>query len=151
MPNSTPETRVTGVTGNIVRVESEAPIMKNSVAFVHVGNAQLKGEVLRVQDRRADLQIFEETQGVRVGAQVTLTKELLSATLGPGLLGMVYDGLQSSRPSPNEMGFSSCAASQYPRWIWRRNGPLYPAASRVSACAPVTPSARCRNAASSTK
>jgi len=53
----------TGVTGNIVRVESEAPIMKNSVAFVHVGNAQLKGEVLRVQDRRADLQIFEETQG----------------------------------------------------------------------------------------
>jgi V/A-type H+/Na+-transporting ATPase subunit A len=95
MPNSTPETRVTGVTGNIVRVESEAPIMKNSVAFVHVGNAQLKGEVLRVQDRRADLQIFEETQGVRVGAQVTLTKELLSATLGPGLLGMVYDGLQN--------------------------------------------------------
>src|SRR5258708_19685987 len=95
MPNSTPETRVTGVTGNIVRVESEAPIMKNSVAFVHVGNAQLKGEVLRVQDRRADLQIFEETQGVRVGAQVTLTKELLSATLGPGLLGMVYDGLQT--------------------------------------------------------
>jgi V/A-type H+/Na+-transporting ATPase subunit A len=95
MPNSTPETRVTGVTGNIVRVESEAPIMKNSVAFVRVGNAQLKGEVLRVQDRRADLQIFEETQGVRVGAQVTLTKELLSATLGPGLLGMVYDGLQN--------------------------------------------------------
>jgi V/A-type H+/Na+-transporting ATPase subunit A len=95
MPNSTPETRVTGVTGNIVRVEIEAPIMKNSVAFVHVGNAQLKGEVLRVQDRRADLQIFEETQGVRVGAQVTLTKGLLSATLGPGLLGMVYDGLQN--------------------------------------------------------
>ena len=95
MPNSTPETRVTGVTGNIVRIESEASIMKNSVAFVHVGDAQLKGEVLRVQGRRADLQIFEETQGVRVGAQVTLTKELLSATLGPGLLGMVYDGLQN--------------------------------------------------------
>src|SRR5258707_13755652 len=95
MPNSTPETRVTGVTGNIVRIESEAPIMKNSVAFVHVGNARLKGEVLRVQDGRADLQIFEETQGVRVGAQVTLTSEMLSATLGPGLLGMVYDGLQN--------------------------------------------------------
>ena len=95
MPNSTPETRVIGVTGNIVRIESEAPIMKNSVAFVQVGSAQLKGEVLRVKDRRADLQIFEETQGVRVGAQVTLTGDLLSATLGPGLLGMVYDGLQN--------------------------------------------------------
>jgi V/A-type H+/Na+-transporting ATPase subunit A len=95
MSNSTPETRVIGITGNIVRIESDAPIMKNSVAFVHVGNAQLKGEVLRVQNRHADLQIFEETQGVRVGARVTLTMELLSATLGPGLLGMVYDGLQN--------------------------------------------------------
>lgn len=95
MPNSTPEVRVIGVTGNIVSIESDAPIMKNSVAFVHVGDAQLKGEVLRVQGRRADLQIFEETQGVHVGDRVALTTEMLSATLGPGLLGMVYDGLQN--------------------------------------------------------
>ena len=86
MPNSTAEARVIGVTGNIVRIESEAPITKNAVAFVHVGDAQLKGEVLRVQDRHADLQIFEETQGLQVGAQVTLTEEMLSAVLGP-LLG----------------------------------------------------------------
>jgi V/A-type H+-transporting ATPase subunit A len=83
------------VTGNIVSIESDAPIMKNSVAFVQVGEAQLKGEVLRVQGRSADLQIFEETQGVRVGDRVALTTEMLSATLGPGLLGMVYDGLQN--------------------------------------------------------
>ena len=95
MPNSTPEARVIGVTGNIVSIESDAPIMKNSVAFVQVGDAQLKGEVLRVQGRRADLQIFEETQGVRVGDRVALTTEMLSANLGPGLLGMVYDGLQN--------------------------------------------------------
>jgi len=95
MPNSTPEARVIGVIGNIVSIESDAPIMKNSVAFVQVGDAQLKGEVLRVQGRRADLQIFEETQGVRVGDRVALTTEMLSATLGPGLLGMVYDGLQN--------------------------------------------------------
>jgi V/A-type H+/Na+-transporting ATPase subunit A len=95
MPDSTPEARVIGLTGNIVRIASEAPLTKNAVAFVHVGDARLKGEVLRVRDGRADLQIFEETQGVRVGAPVTLTDGLLSATLGPGLLGMVYDGLQN--------------------------------------------------------
>src|SRR5262249_36997867 len=89
------EARVIGVTGNIVRIASDAPITKNAVAFVHVGDAQLKGEVLRVQDRHADLQIFEETQGLEIGAPVTLTEEMLSATLGPGLLGMVYDGLQN--------------------------------------------------------
>jgi V/A-type H+-transporting ATPase subunit A len=95
MPTSTPEARVVGVTGNIVSVESDAPLMKNSIAFVHTGDASLKGEVLRVQGRRADLQIFEETQGVRVGDRVELTTQMLSATLGPGLLGMIYDGLQN--------------------------------------------------------
>jgi V/A-type H+-transporting ATPase subunit A len=86
---------VVGVTGNIVGVESDAPLMKNAIAFVHTGEASLKGEVLRVQGRRADLQIFEETQGVRVGDRVELTTQMLSATLGPGLLGMIYDGLQN--------------------------------------------------------
>ena len=95
MPTSTPEARVVGVTGNIVSVESDAPLMKNSIAFVHTGDASLKGEVLRVHGRRADLQIFEETQGVRVGDRVELTSQMLSATLGPGLLGMIYDGLQN--------------------------------------------------------
>jgi V/A-type H+-transporting ATPase subunit A len=78
-----------------VSVESNAPLMKNSIAFVHTGDASLKGEILRVQGRRADLQIFEETQGVRVGDRVELTTRMLSATLGPGLLGMIYDGLQN--------------------------------------------------------
>jgi hypothetical protein len=54
MPTSTPEARVVGVTGNIVSVESDAPLMKNSIAFVHTGDASLKGEVLRVLGRRAD-------------------------------------------------------------------------------------------------
>src|SRR5262249_40181371 len=95
MPTSTAEGRVAGVTGNIVTIESDAPMMKNSIIYVDVGDARLKGEVLRVQGRHADAQIFEETQGVRVGNPVEITAEMLSATLGPGLLGMVYDGLQN--------------------------------------------------------
>jgi V/A-type H+-transporting ATPase subunit A len=51
--------------------------------------------VLRVQGPRADTQIFEETQGVRAGDEVEITRGMLSAVLGPGLLGMVYDGLQN--------------------------------------------------------
>jgi len=90
-----PETSVAGITGNIVNIESNAPMMKNSIIFVRLGDAQLKGEVLRVTGRRADAQMYEETQGVRVGDAVDLTGQMLPATLGPGLLGMVYDGLQS--------------------------------------------------------
>jgi V/A-type H+-transporting ATPase subunit A len=67
---------------------------KNEVVYVDRGGTALRGEVLRVQGTRADVQVFEDTRGIRVGDAVRLSGELLSATLGPGLLGRLYDGLQ---------------------------------------------------------
>ncbi len=92
----TGEALVTGVNGNVVTLEAdEGSIIKNEVAYVCVGEQRLKAEVLRIHGRTADLQVFEETEGVRVGDRVEFSGELLSATLGPGLLGTVYDGLQN--------------------------------------------------------
>ncbi len=87
-----------GVRENLITVESDAPIIKNEVAYTHLGDRGLKSEVLRVRGRRADLQVFEPTGGLRVGDRVTLTGELLSVSLGPGLLGQVFDGLQNPLP-----------------------------------------------------
>ena len=88
--------KVLGVNGNIVRIElSGGTIMKNEVAFVVVGEERLKAEVLRVHGNEADLQVFEETHGVRYGDDVELTGQMLSVSLGPGLLGTIYDGLQN--------------------------------------------------------
>lgn len=96
MPVSTAKAQVTAVNGNIVSIEvPDGDIMKNEVGYVCVGHQRLKAEVLRVYGREADLQVFEDTQGVRVGDVVDLTHQMLSATLGPGLLGMVFDGLQN--------------------------------------------------------
>ena len=94
-PNLISEARVIGVAGNIVSIESDGPIMKNEVAYVHVGDESLKAEVLRVFGQTADMQVFEDTGGVQVGDRVELTKEMLPAFLGPGLLGTVFDGLQN--------------------------------------------------------
>jgi V/A-type H+-transporting ATPase subunit A len=46
----------------------------------------------------ADLQVFEETRGLKVGDQVEFRDAMLSVTLGPGLLGQIYDGLQNPLP-----------------------------------------------------
>ena len=87
---------VIGVNGNIVTIEThQGAIMKNEVAYVVVGEERLKAEVLRIYGRVADLQVFEETDGVRYGDRVELTGELLSVNLGPGLLGVIFDGLQN--------------------------------------------------------
>jgi V/A-type H+-transporting ATPase subunit A len=79
----------------VVGLDAGAAVRKNEVAHVLVGPDRLKSEVLRIRGREADLQVFEDTRGVRVGDTVEFSGELLAATLGPGLLGTVFDGLQN--------------------------------------------------------
>jgi V/A-type H+-transporting ATPase subunit A len=92
--SSNNEAVVTGVAGNIVSIKTTGSIMKNEVANICVGEQKLKSEVLRVDGKTADIQVFEDTEGVKVGNPVELTGEMLSIQLGPGLLGTIYDGLQ---------------------------------------------------------
>lgn len=87
--------RVIAVRENLVVVATDDVLVKNEVAFVHSRGLRLQAEVLRIRGRLADLQVFEDTQGVSVGDEVALTGQPLSATLGPGLLGKVFDGLQN--------------------------------------------------------
>lgn len=88
--------RVIGVNGNIVTIETDGrPLLKNEVAYVVLGDERLKAEVLRIYGRVADLQVFEETHGIRYGDPVELTGQMLSVTLGPGMMGQIFDGLQN--------------------------------------------------------
>ncbi len=68
---------------------------KNEVGHIILGDRRLTAEILRIRGDTADMQVFEDTTGVKVGDLVEMTGELLSAQLGPGLLGQVYDGLQN--------------------------------------------------------
>jgi V/A-type H+-transporting ATPase subunit A len=100
--------RVIAVQANLVTIEAaesaQRPLTKNEVVCIvpqrEITQYQerLKAEVLRVRGREADAQVFESTRGVGVGDRAEQTGELLSVTLGPGLLGRVYDGLQNSLP-----------------------------------------------------
>ncbi len=87
--------RVVGVNGNMLTVEFDTKVTQNEVAYVHVGDESLKCEVIRIRGNRADMQVFESTNGLSVGDEVEFTDELLSVELGPGLLTQVYDGLQN--------------------------------------------------------
>ncbi len=87
--------KITGVNGNLVTVEFDTRVTQNEVAYILIGDEKLKAEVIRVRGRRADLQVFESTVGLKVGDNVEFTDELLSATLGPGLLTRTFDGLQN--------------------------------------------------------
>ncbi len=85
--------------GRIIKVAGPAVVAEGLEAakvddIVWVGEDRLWGEVIRVQRDRAFLQVFEDTTGLRVGEPVVNTEAPLSVTLGPGLLGQIYDGVQ---------------------------------------------------------
>ena len=97
--------QVVAVQEDIVTIEMAPsggrPLKKNEVIYIcpqrqNEGRLEkLKAEVLRVRGREADAQVFESTRGIGIGDPVVQTGQLLSVSLGPGLLGQVYDGLQN--------------------------------------------------------
>lgn len=84
---------IVGVNGNLITVEFDTSVIQNEVAFALIGDKRLKSEVIRVRGTRADLQVFEDTRGIKIGDKIEFAGELLSIELGPGLLAQVYDGL----------------------------------------------------------
>ena len=89
---------VAGVNGNLIKVHFDGSVRKNEVGYVLVDDKRLKGEVIRINDGVASMQIYEMTNGIKVGDPVEFTGELMSVDLGPGLLTQVYDGLQNPLP-----------------------------------------------------
>ncbi len=88
--------KIVTVKDSLVTIElDKIPLMKNELGFIVKGGERLKSEVLRIHRNTADLQVFEDTSGVSVGDIVEFSGEMLSVELGPGLLGRVFDGLQS--------------------------------------------------------
>jgi len=82
---------------------------------VEVGELGLVGEVVRIIDDRATIQVYEDTTMLKPGAPIGRTRAPLSVSLGPGLIGNIYDGIE--RPLP---------AIQKASGAWIRRGEKVP-------------------------
>ncbi len=72
--------------------------MKGSQVYevVEIGEEGLIGEIVGLEGSKAIIQAHEDTLGLKVGEVIRGTGKVLSAELGPGLVGSIYDGLQKS-------------------------------------------------------
>lgn len=61
---------------------------------VFVGEEKLIGEIIKLTGDVAFIQVYENTSGLRPGEPVEATGSPLSVSLGPGMLGSIYDGVQ---------------------------------------------------------
>ena len=86
---------VTGIVSNLVTVQVSGPVAENELCYISLGGTRLMAEVIKVNGKNAQVQVFESTRGLKNGDTVEFEGKMLEITLGPGLLSSVYDGLQS--------------------------------------------------------
>lgn len=91
--------KIIGINGNMITVEFPESVRQNEVGYALTSDGtRLKSEVIRIRGNQAEMQVFEETNGLMAGNEVEFSDEMLAVELGPGLLGQVYDGLQNPLP-----------------------------------------------------
>ena len=62
--------------------------------IVRIGEMGLVGEIIRLEGNTAQIQVYEDTTGLRPGEKIVNTNRPLSMQLGPGLLTSIFDGIQ---------------------------------------------------------
>ncbi len=88
--------KVIGIVSNLVTVQVDGPVAENELCYITLGDTPLLAEVIKVTGDKASVQVFESTRGLKNGDPVEFEGRMLEATLGPGLLSSVYDGLQNN-------------------------------------------------------
>ncbi len=86
------EGKITRVAGPVVMAKGLSG--SKMYEMVRVGKDKLIGEIVRLVEDRAEIQVYEDTGGLRPGEPVETTGSLLYVELGPGLIGQIYDGIQ---------------------------------------------------------
>lgn len=104
--------RITGVNGNMITVAFDGAVAQNEVGYACIPQPdgaeplRIMSEIVRIRQGIADMQVFEDTRDLKVGDILEFSGNLLSAELGPGLLGKVFDGLLNPLPElAAECGF----------------------------------------------
>ena len=97
MTENTVKGRITRISGPVIYAEGLDSCGLYDV--VDCGNSKLIGEIIRLKNGIATIQVYEDDSGMHVGEEVFCDKRPLSLRLGPGLVGTIYDGIQ--RPLEN--------------------------------------------------
>jgi V/A-type H+-transporting ATPase subunit A len=75
-------------------VQARGIVNAKMLDLVEVGEDHLVGEIVKLEGDSAAIQVYEDTTGLTPGSNIYSAGLPLSAELGPGLLGTIYDGVQ---------------------------------------------------------
>jgi V/A-type H+-transporting ATPase subunit A len=89
----------TRIIGHVKRVNGPVITVRDitdaeMLELVRIGEQQLVGEVVKLFDGEATIQVYEDATGVKPGDNVYGSGMPLCVELGPGMIGSIYDGIQ---------------------------------------------------------
>ncbi|MEM1662044.1 MAG: V-type ATP synthase subunit A [Desulfurococcaceae archaeon] len=121
--------RIYRVAGPLVVAEGLKSMMYE---VVYVGDEGLIGEVIAIRGEKTYIQVYEDTTGLTPGERIVATGKLLSAELGPGLIGSIYDGLQRPEKEIGDVtksifikrGLKISALNRSRKWFFKKEGSL---------------------------
>ncbi len=83
---------VYSINGPVVKVKDTVDF--SMLEMVYVGVKRLVGEVISINSDETTIQVYESTTGLKPGEPVTGSGMPMSATLGPGILSNIFDGIE---------------------------------------------------------
>ena len=83
---------VFSINGPVVKVKDTKDF--SMLEMVYVGNKRLIGEVIGITNEFTTIQVYETTTGLKVGEPVYQTGAPMCATLGPGIISNIFDGIE---------------------------------------------------------
>jgi len=92
---------ITMINGPVVKANEMASFKMREM--VMVGHKKLIGEVIALEGSIGTIQVYEETEGLKIGEPVLATGKPLSLKLGPGLMGNMFDGIERPLHKIEEM------------------------------------------------
>lgn len=86
------EKKIVSINGPVVKAKGTADFAMHDM--VYVGEKRILGEVIKLENDIATIQVYEDTTGLKIYEPVETTGKQLSLTLGPGIIGNIFDGIQ---------------------------------------------------------
>lgn len=81
-----------GINGPVIEVIGTHDFQM--LEMVSIGEARLIGEVIGMDSNKTIMQAYESTTGIRPGEPVEGSGGPMCATLGPGIIGNIFDGIE---------------------------------------------------------
>jgi V/A-type H+-transporting ATPase subunit A len=95
--------KVIYINGPVVKAEHMIDFKVREM--VMVGEKKLIGEVISLEEEIGTIQVYEDTNGLRIAEEVHSTGKPLSLRLGPGIIGNIFDGIERPLSKIYQEGF----------------------------------------------